>query len=218
MANKAKIPISTFPSFSTLRESPFPALAVPGIPAFRQGVPRGGITEISGPKSSGRMSAMLHVLAQATARGEICAVVDSQDQFHPASAAAAGVDLARIVWVRCGAQTEHTMRAADLLLHAGGFGVIVLDLCEVKPAVLNRIPLSYWYRFRGAIENTPTVLLVCTSMPQARASLNLLELQPNRPRWDGAAPFRFLQGIEIGAKLRKPIEGQGQKLLLEKTG
>jgi hypothetical protein len=203
-----------------LHEEPpkFPALSTPALPLLKSGLLRGGITEITGARSSGRMAAILHILAQATARGEICAVVDTCNQFHPASAAAAGVILARLVWVRCQNNAEHALRAADLLLHAGGFGVVVLDLCEVKAQALNRIPFSYWYRFRSAIENTPSSLLVCNSSAQTRASVQQVELELKRAKWNGLAPFCFLEGLEVAARLRKLAEGPPQKLTLEKTG
>jgi hypothetical protein len=142
MANITR-PLS-FPSIPDLPESPdFASLPTPGLPVFPHGLRRGGITEIAGPRCSGRMAAILHILAQATARAEVCAVVDTNDQFHPASAYAARVNLASLVWVRCGKNAEHALRAADLLLHSGGFGVVVLDFCDVKPRVLDRIPISY---------------------------------------------------------------------------
>ncbi len=136
---------------------------------FPAGLARGAIAEVSGRRSSGRTAICLHILAQATARGEVCAVVDLDDSFHPASAVVAGVKLSRVIWVRCGGNAEHAMRAADLLLHARGFGVVLLDLCEADARALNRIPLSYWYRFRRAVEHTPTILLLITAVAQARS-------------------------------------------------
>jgi hypothetical protein len=161
------------------------------------------------------MTAVLYILAQATAQGEICAVVDTNDGFHPASAEAAGVILSRIVWVRCGANAENALRVTDLLLHSGGFGIVVLDLCEVRARVLDRIPISYWYRFRRTIEHTSTILLVCAQSSQAKASANHLELSVKRTRWAGAWPFRLLQGVEAVAQLRKPIDPQLDRLLLQ---
>ncbi len=193
----------------------FPPLLIPAMRLFRNGLPRGVITEIVGRRSSGRMTAALHILAQATSQGEICAVVDTNDGFHPASAQAAGVILARIVWVRCGANAENALRVADLLLHSGGFGVVVLDLCEVKTRVLDRIPISYWYRFRRAIEHTSTILLVCAQSSQAKASTNHLELSAKRACWTGVWPFRLLQGVEVIAQLHKPIDRQRDRLLLQ---
>ncbi len=171
---------------------------------FPKGLRRGAIAEIDGYRSSGRTSICLHVLAQATLRGEVCAVIDLYDSFHPASAAAAGVRLERLLWVRCHGDAEHAMRTADLLLHAGGFGVVLLDLCEASPRILNRIPLSYWYRFRRAIEQTPTVLLLCAESPQAKScSSNRLQLKHNAFHWSGKLPFLRLCGLQADALVRK---------------
>src|ERR1035438_2631337 len=89
------------------------------------GLPRGCLTEIVGPASSGRTSLLLSILAQATARAEICALVDAEDAFDPASAAAAGVRLERLIWVRS-RSAESALKDSDLLIHGGGFGVVVL--------------------------------------------------------------------------------------------
>ena len=76
--------------------------SIPQVDKLTGGVPRGGLTEIFGPASSGRTSLLLALLAQTTAREEVCALVDASDAFDPHSAAAAGVDLKRLLWVRCG--------------------------------------------------------------------------------------------------------------------
>lgn len=187
------------------RESKFGALPLPGLKKLLpNGLGRGRIAEASGRRSSGCTSVALHVLAQATGRGEICAVIDLYDSFHPGSAQAAGVELDRIVWVRCRGNAEHAMRAADLLLHAGGFGVVVLDLSEASARVLNRIPLSYWHRFRQAVEHTPTILLLRTDSPQAKScAASGLELKAKAFDWRGDAPFRLLCGMEAQALVRR---------------
>jgi hypothetical protein len=96
------------------------------------------------------------------------------------------------------------MRAADLLLHAGGFGVVLLDLSEAPAAILNRIPLSYWYRFQRVIQNTPTILLICADAPQAKAASRYsLDCQAKSFSWLGHRPFARLRGITAMAKQRK---------------
>ena len=65
------------------------------------GLPRGCLTEICGPASSGRTSVLLAALARATQRGEVCALVDASDAFNPVSAVAAGVEMERLLWIRC---------------------------------------------------------------------------------------------------------------------
>lgn len=186
---------------------PEPAYLPLSIPAFKpllsQGLPRGIIAEISGPRSSARTSAGLHILAQATARGEVCAVIDLFDSFHPCSANAAGIQLDRVLWVRCRGHVEYAIRTTDLLLHAGGFGIVLLDLCEANPYFLNRIPLSYWYRFRRAIENTPSILLICANSPQAKSCSPIcLELKSKGFDWTGIAPFLLLRGLKAKTALR----------------
>jgi hypothetical protein len=156
--------------------------------------PRGRISEIVGARSSGRTSVLHELLAASTSRGEFAALVDSADAFDAVSAAAVGVDLAKLVWVRCGGNAEHALRAADLLIHAGGFGVVALDLAEASPAALNRIPATAWFRFRRAIEATPTVLTVLADRPLAKSCSSMtLKLSPRRAVFTGRAPFLLLR-------------------------
>src|SRR5690349_6740029 len=107
-------------------EPQFSALEIPAISLLQRGLARGTVAEIIGPRSSGRTACSLHILAQATRQGEICAVVDVHNSFHPASAVSAGVLLNRVVWVRCSGSLEHAIRSVDLILHAGGFRTVVL--------------------------------------------------------------------------------------------
>src|SRR6202166_397529 len=89
---------------SRLDIRPSPEMVSSGIPqldSLTAGLARGCLTEICGSASSGRTSVLLRVLAQATQRGEVCALIDASDAFHPASAAAAGVEMSRLLWVRC---------------------------------------------------------------------------------------------------------------------
>src|SRR5580698_3664311 len=74
--------------------------------ALTGGLPRGCLTEICGPASSGRTSILLATLSAATQRQEICALVDISDAFNPHSAAAAGVNFERLLWVRCGGNKQ----------------------------------------------------------------------------------------------------------------
>ena len=170
-----------------------------------EGCPRGRITEISGPVSSGRTTMMHAVLAEAHKLGEVCAVVDAADSFYPESAAAAGVQLDRLLLVRCRGNVEYSFRAADLLIHGGGFGVVVLDLCDCPDGALRRIPLSWWYRFRRAIEPTSTVLLVVDREPLAKAcSSVLVEMKRERATFSGTFPFQYLEGARYEVRPRKP--------------
>ena len=106
-------------------------------------------------------------------REEFCALVDASDAFDPVSAAAAGVALERLLWIRCGGNAEHALKATDLVLQAGGFGLVVMDLGDIAPATARRISLASWYRLRHAVENTPTALVVIERAPHARACASL---------------------------------------------
>ncbi len=170
------------------------------------GFPRGAISEIIGADSSGCTTVIHSLLAASTSKYEICAYVDTDDSFDPVSAAAAGVVLSQLLWVCCGHNAANALKAADALLHAGGFGVVVLDLCQVAPRIANRIPISYWYRFRRAIENTPTILALLEKDPQARSCASLmLEMKRRKTVWKGASGFELLRGVELEAGSRKPV-------------
>ena len=126
------------------------------------------------PLSSGCTSVMLSALAEATAvRQESCALIDASDAFDPASAEAAGVDLNRLLWVRCSGEKfsnlEQVVKTTDLILQAGGFGMVAVDLSDVPPSVARKIPLATWFRFRRAVENTNTALLVFEQEPYAKS-------------------------------------------------
>jgi hypothetical protein len=186
-------------------------------------LPRGAITDISGPISSGRTALIHAILAEATQAGECCAMVDGRDTFDPSSAGKAGVNLKKLLWIRVIAQflqdkhqkrnsagedrvvcplspIEKAMKAVDLILHSGGFGVVVLDLCEAGTRELNSIPLSYWYRFRRAVENTPARLVVASHVPLVKACAPLqLAIQRDRAAWDGL----LFAGIESRVETRK---------------
>jgi recA bacterial DNA recombination protein len=168
--------------------------------------PRGAIAEIVGVESSGRTTLVHSLLAASTAKEEICAFVDTYDSFDPASAAASGVVLSQLVWIRCGKNADHALKAADLLIHAGGFGVVVLDLCQISPRVANGIPLSYWWRFRRAVEKTPTILALLEKQPLAKSSASLsFEMQRKQVMWAGAPGFQVLRESELAVAPRKPI-------------
>ncbi|MFY9910183.1 MAG: hypothetical protein WCF22_15675 [Candidatus Sulfotelmatobacter sp.] len=189
---KSKILSSVTPA-SRLAVRPAPQMVSSGISAIDSltgGLPRGCLTEIFGPVSSGRTTMLLAALAAATRRGECCAVVDACDALDPQSLVAAGLGLNRLLWVRCRENSpqshrvtekhiseqrlEQLMRATDLLLESGGFGLIALDLCDLPTPTARRIPLTTWFRFRRAVEHTPTVLIAFERQSIAGSCSSLL--------------------------------------------
>ena len=197
---------------SRLHIRPAPDMASSGIcelDALTGGLPRGCLTEICGPASSGRTSILLAALARATRDGEVCALVDSSDALNPATAEAAGVEMQRLLWVRCRkavlssrfsvpssvtkrnfksskdmetsterrgweSPLEQVLKVTDLLLQSNGFGMIVLDLSDIPSYSARRIPLASWFRFRRAVEHTPTVLLILEQQPIAGSCSSVL--------------------------------------------
>jgi len=219
---------------SRLDMRPAPEMVSSGIPqldSLTGGIARGCLTEICGTASSGRTSVLLFALARATQRGEVCALVDASDAFDPASAAAAGMEMSRLLWVRCGekypsrkhpsaaltgcektddsyqgmpsgipqvaengfgfsrcgstrwknpegqrweSQLGQMLKVTDLLLQSNGFGMIALDLGDVPVPSARRIPLASWFRFRRAVEHTPTALLVLEQQPIAGSCSSVL--------------------------------------------
>ena len=177
-----------------LRERVAPLTVSTGLAALDAltgGLPRGALSEFAGPASSGRTGVMLAALAGATRRQEVCALVDASDSFDPASAVEAGVNLERLLWVRCSLRTntrhredkapraaldqlEQVLKVADLLLQGGGFGMVVLDLGDVPVESARRVPLTSWFRFRRAVEPTATVLLLVEQEPCAKTCASLV--------------------------------------------
>jgi recombination protein RecA len=261
------------------------------------GLPVGAISEFAGPECSGRTSLALSFVAQVSHAGSVCAWIDVCDALNPESAAAAGVDLKRLLWVRCGAsekskqrgeaifhldekyldppvikkglhgggfgphprtevkglsdavgkflrpevlaprcadpqpRTQHNhepttavspqlsanpkrhtpsakdfakssarakpwsrieqaLRVTDLLLQAGGFAAIVLDMAGIAPEYSSRIPMATWFRYRAIVERSQTSLLLLTQHPCAKSSGELLmRFQPGEACRDESTVF-----------------------------
>lgn len=281
--------------------SPVPRVVRPvastGIEALdevlRGGLPVGALTELVGPECSGRTMVALKFVAGLTQAGRVCAWIDVSNALDPASAAAAGVDLERLLWVRCGAakpaaphatqrfslpekyltpapvmkglhgggcgghprgevkglaaavsgllrpetpnlaprcaepqrrerrssesfeanhsqvaasayqrwradgvgarpwaRLDQALRATDLVLQAGGFSAVVLDLGGLTPEFASRVPLATWFRYRAAAEKTQASLLLLAQYGCAKSSAELsLRLEPGDALCDEATVF-----------------------------
>jgi len=160
---------------------------VPSIDRLAGGFPRGSLTEIYGPPCSGRTSLLVSALALRTAASEVCALVDARDAFDPHSAEAAGVKLEQLLWVRC-RNVDQALRATDLLIQGGGFGLIALDLGDAPPHMVRYVPMPVWFRFRRAVEHTPTIFLVLEQESNVKTCASLiLELHTQKTRWSQVA-------------------------------
>ena len=198
-----RYPAALTPAARTIRE-----VAGTGIPRIDQlldgGLPVGAISEITGPASSGRTTISMAFLARRIQDGSVCAWIDTSDSFDPESATANGISLKHLLWVRCRndsfekpspavhrkasdkkqqcwTRLDQAIRATDLLLQAGGFAAIVLDLADEAIEHSRRIPLATWFRFRQAADRTRCSLIVLGKAAYAQSSAAVvLECQPDR--------------------------------------
>jgi hypothetical protein len=185
------------------------------------GFPRGQLSELVGPRSSGRTSLLLQMLARSTRRGELAALVDALDTFDVASAAAAGVDLDRVLWIRghvvahpglCHDTNqralEQALRALMLVLQAGNFGLVALDVGDVPPPALRRLPFTTWLRLQRLVEGSHTIGVLLGGEPMARSAAGLtLRLASRGPSQDAGcgsgARFSGLlfAGLDVEARI-----------------
>ncbi|MGD0736794.1 MAG: hypothetical protein ABR976_16810 [Terracidiphilus sp.] len=187
-ALERRFPSALTPVPRTIRETA--AAGIPAVDALLEGgLPVGAISEVVGQQSSGRTSLALSFLAHRTQEGKVAAWVDVGDAFDPESAAANGVSLRQLLWVRCRAEgaaakskvkgkawtrLDQAIRATDLLLQAGGFAAIVLDMGDTAPEHARRIPLATWFRFRQAADRSRCCLVVLGEQAYAQSSAALV--------------------------------------------
>ena len=211
-----------------------PASASTGLAALDEalggGWRRGELSELCGPVSSGRTSVLVSTLAAATQRGEVVGLIDSIDRFDPAMAAAAGVDVTRVLWVRGPSMSPRSssgrghdqghqshegedaivrraLRAADLIVRAGGFGIVALDLADLSAAIVRRVPASSWMRLAHANEGRDTVCLLLSDAPMARSPRGWSVRLTARARWTGdSAQRRRLDGLDVDVSVTSARE------------
>ena len=196
---------------------------IASLDAMTGGLPRGALTQIcaAGNASVGRTTLMVSTMAQLARKQECCAWIDATDAFDPASAAAAGVDLSRLLWVRCDRSRrlkplEQAFKAADVLVQNGGFGLITLDLGSIDETSLRRVPLTTWFRFARVMEKTPAALVVLTSYPAAKSCAGMtLVLADSQEAWANQVDIHHARlfshvcsGIEMEIRMRKPVSSE----------
>ncbi len=157
-----------------------------GGPTPKRVVPiRGEITEIVGALSSGRTSHLVACLRDVVSRCETAALVDTDETFDPAFASQAGVDLRRLLWVRCGGHRDVALRAADMLVRCPGFALVALDLGERVP----RLSTTLAFRLKFAVRRTDVALLIVGRRRLTGSSAALaIETLREGIEWAGPGP------------------------------
>ena len=195
-----------------IESSPPPGWEREGIDGLLGLFPPGRLSEIVGPRSSGASSLLLALIARITTSGSQgggqVAFVDGMDALDPASAAAAGVDLSALLWVKCGGRIRVALSAADLLVRCPGFALVVLDLDELGP-----MPASAHMRLQRGVEGGDTILITRSARHREGSPASLvLATRRLAPRWMGLRPLTRLAGLrsEVSIFRSRPSHTQGR--------
>jgi hypothetical protein len=189
------------------------------------GLPRGQLSEMAGPRSSGRTTLLLQMMAAVTRRGEIAALIDTFDRLDVASAVAAGIDLNRLLWIRGDAisgggtrnesadrTVDRALKALNLVLQAGGFAYVAIDLADLSRSALTRIPFTTWLRVQRIIEGSDTACVLVAPQPLARSAGGLTLSLTACARWAGEADrSRHVIGADLTVRVvspRRRVDGE----------
>jgi hypothetical protein len=170
------------------------------------GWPRAAVSELSGRRSSGRTAVVLASLARAISAGEAVALVDAGGALDPRAAAAAGVALPRLLWIRC--RPEQALKAADLVVAAGGFDLCALDLGDgwLRP------PTAAWIRLKHGVERQGTSLLVATPARAVGAfAAAAVELSAATPTFSVDEGPTLFEGLRVRATCQRGKHGKHDK-------
>jgi len=165
------------------------------------GLPRGALTEIVGRPSAGRTTLACTLLRAVTAHHDLAACIDPRDTLDASHAESAGVDLARVLWVRPRTARD-ALRSALHVLEADGFGLVVVDLdgAGTPPAA----PASVWMRLTRAALRTRTAVVVLGRENVAGTFAALrLEVERRRVVFDGPPSRELLGAVTSAIHLRK---------------
>lgn len=171
------------------------------LPGLRFGEGRAGaVVEIVGRVSSGRTSLLHAWLADATRSGGAVALIDVDHTFDAASAARAGVDLRRVLWVQSGGRRDHALSAVGLLARCPGFALVALDAGEVPP----RLTPTTAFRLKRALRGSVLLVVGRRRVMGAAADLALETVQEGC-EWTGAGSrARRLDAVRTRLQLLRP--------------
>src|ERR1022692_3498643 len=203
---------------------------IPQLDLLTGGLARGCLTEICGAASSGRTSVLLFALARATQRGEVCALVDASDAFDPASAAAAGMEMSRLLWVRCGEKypsrkdKDHGIahHASARKADCGETGSYKSMPSGIPQAAENGCGFSRWESQLGQMLKVTDLLLQSNGFGMIALDLGDVPVRSAR-RIPLASWFRFRRAVEHTSTAllvleQQPIAGSCSSVLVKVSG
>ena len=170
------------------------------------GLGRGSMVELIGSRSSGRFSLVLTTLAAATGAGEAAALVDLGDALDPQAAAAAGIDLERLLWVRP-RRIKEVLASAEAVLDSG-MPLVVIDL-GMPPLPGGRGVEAAWLRLARSARARDIALLISSPYRvSGTAAQAVLEVRRPRATWigRGGSP-RLLHRVDARLELVKCRQG-----------
>ncbi len=150
------------------------------------GLPRGALSELSGPVGSLGLTTLQHGLLRSAREAQLfAAFVDGFDRFDPGSCPAALRE--GLLWVRGDGRVPQVLKAADLLVRDPNFGLLLLDLREAAARELRRVPAQHWYRLQRAVRESGGTLALFTPFPLAPSATLRVRFRPTgsvEPAWE----------------------------------
>ncbi len=182
------------------------------------GIPRGRITEIYGPESSGKTTICQHVVAQAQKRGGIAAYIDMEHALDPAYAARCGVNVNDLL-ISQPDTGEQAFDIAEQLIRSNAIDVVVIDsvaalvpkaeiegeITDMQPGVQARLMSKALRRLAGVIKQTNTAIIFTN---QLRQKIGIMFGNPETTT--GGMALRFYASVRLDVRRVQAIKSGGE--------
>ncbi len=188
------------------------------------GIPRGRVTEIYGPESSGKTTICQHVIAEAQKRGGLCAFVDMEHAIDPVYAEKLGVDVENL-YIAQPDSGEQALEIAEALVRSGAMDVVVVDSVAalVPQAELEgdmgdahmgrqaRLMSKAMRKLSGAIKQTNTAMIFTN---QLRMRIGVMFGNPETTT--GGNALKFYASVRLDVRRLQAIKN-GQEVIGNRT-
>lgn len=169
------------------------------------GLVKGGICEVFGHRGSGKRSLIISLLSNLTRKNKICVVVDCSNSFDPVSAEKSGVNLNKILWIKTFDDPQKAIISTDYLIQASMFGAIWLDLGLCSETFLEKLPGSYWFRFKVGLQDKETSLLITLEESRLRSAAHQsVKVTRESHDWSGESNFQIRTRTNSTLELVRP--------------